>query len=85
VEEGVVLLNIIKEATERCRKIYWCSVKFPVEVGVEESIVNEPLEFFKLHIKNTNNAKREVRFKQLSCNPCCVHNRLFNANFAGKF
>jgi hypothetical protein len=43
--------------------------KFGVEVGVEESIVNDPLilkhRFFKLQIKNTNKAKSEVRFKQL--------------------
>jgi 5-methylcytosine-specific restriction endonuclease McrBC regulatory subunit McrC len=36
-----------------------------------------------LQIKNTNNEKGEVRFKQLIRNPC-VHNRLFNANFEGK-
>jgi hypothetical protein len=35
-----------------------CSFKFFLKVGVEEPIVNEPLE-----IKNTNNAKSEVRFK----------------------
>jgi hypothetical protein len=57
-----------------------CSLKFPVKVGAEESIVNAPL--VSLQIKNTNKAKSEVRFKQLtkSCTPWCVHNRLFNAN-----
>jgi hypothetical protein len=39
---------------------------------------------FSLHGKNTNNAKSEVRFKQLIRNPWCVHNRLFNANFEEK-
>jgi hypothetical protein len=39
--------------------------KFGVEVGGEELIVNQPLRFFKLQIKNTNKAKSEVRFKQL--------------------
>jgi hypothetical protein len=33
------------------------------EAGVEESIVNAPL--VSLQSKNTNNAKSEVRFKQL--------------------
>jgi hypothetical protein len=35
--------------------------KFPAKVDVEESIVNAPF----LQSKNTNNAKFEVRFKQL--------------------
>jgi hypothetical protein len=34
-----------------------------LKVGVEESFVNAPL--VSLYIKNTNNAKSEVRFKQL--------------------
>jgi hypothetical protein len=34
-----------------------------LKVGVEESIVNAPL--VSLHIKNPNNAKSEVTFKQL--------------------
>jgi hypothetical protein len=42
---------------------------FGVEIGVEESIVNEPLVLktliFQTLIKNTNNAKSKVRFKQL--------------------
>jgi hypothetical protein len=37
-----------------------CSFKFILKVSIEESIVNAPLEN-----KNTNNAKGEVRFKQL--------------------
>jgi hypothetical protein len=36
---------------------------FILNVGVEESIVNAPL--VSLQSKNTNNAKSEVRFKQL--------------------
>jgi hypothetical protein len=46
-----------------------CSFKFRVKVGVEESIVNVPLA--SVQIKNTNNAKSEVRFKQpiTVCNP----------------
>jgi hypothetical protein len=59
-----------------------CSLKFPVEVGVEESIVKAPL--VSLQNKNRNNAKSEVRFKQLY-HPWCIHNRLFKANFDGKF
>jgi hypothetical protein len=37
--------------------------KFILKVGVEESIVNAPL--VSLHSKNTNNAKSEVKYKQL--------------------
>jgi hypothetical protein len=37
--------------------------KCGVEVGVEESIVNASL--VSLQTKNTNNAKSEIRFKQL--------------------
>jgi hypothetical protein len=40
-----------------------CSFKFLLKVGVEEAIVNAPL--VSLQSKNTNNAKSEVRFKQL--------------------
>jgi hypothetical protein len=40
-----------------------CSFKFILKVGVEESIVNAPLG--RLRSKNTNNAKSEVRLKQL--------------------
>jgi hypothetical protein len=38
-----------------------CSFKFFLKVGVEESIVNTPL----VRMQNKNNAKSEVRFKQL--------------------
>jgi hypothetical protein len=59
---------------------------FLLEIDVEESIVNAPL--VSLQSKSTNNAKSEVRFKQLirdlPCNLWSVHNRLFNANFEGK-
>jgi hypothetical protein len=44
-----------------------CSFKFPVKVGVEESIVNAPL--VRLQSKNTNNAKSEVKLKQLTRDP----------------
>jgi hypothetical protein len=44
-----------------------CSFKFILKVGVEESIVNAPL--VSLQSKNTNNAKRDVRFKQLIRDP----------------
>jgi hypothetical protein len=37
---------------------------FILQIGVEESIVNIPLQN-----KNTNNAKSEVRFKQLIRDP----------------
>jgi hypothetical protein len=47
------------------------AVKFLFKGGVEESIVN--------------NAKSEVRFKQVIRNPWCVHNRFFNTNFEEKF
>jgi hypothetical protein len=40
-----------------------CSFKFILKVGVEESIVNAPL--VSLQNKNKNNAKSEVKFKQL--------------------
>jgi hypothetical protein len=50
--------------------MYRVFFKFGVEVGVEESIVNKPLVLKTLifqigEIKNTNNAKSEVRFKHL--------------------
>jgi hypothetical protein len=44
-----------------------CSFKFILIVGVEESIVNAPL--VSLQNKNTNNAKSEVRFKELIRDP----------------
>jgi hypothetical protein len=40
-----------------------CSLKFLLKVGLKESIVNAPL--VSLQSKNANNAKSEVRFKQL--------------------
>jgi hypothetical protein len=40
-----------------------CSFKFILKVGVEDSIVNASV--VRLQSKNTNNAKSEVRFKQL--------------------
>jgi hypothetical protein len=40
-----------------------CLFKFLFKVGVEGSIVNGPL--VSLQSKNTNNAKSEVRLKQL--------------------
>jgi hypothetical protein len=40
-----------------------CSLKFLHRVGLKESIVNAPL--VSLQSKDTNNAKSEVRFKQL--------------------
>jgi hypothetical protein len=56
-----------------------------LKAGVEESIVNGPL--VNQQSKNTDNAKSEVRFKQLirDRNPWCVHNRLFNAYLEVKF
>jgi hypothetical protein len=47
--------------------------------------MNAPL--VSLQSKNTNNAKSEVRFKQLirDLNPWCVHNQQFNAYFEDKF
>jgi hypothetical protein len=44
-----------------------CSSKFLLKVGVEESIVNAPL--VSRQSENTNNAKSEVRFKQLIHDP----------------
>jgi hypothetical protein len=43
--------------------MYRCSFKNIIKVGVEGSIVNAPL--IRSQNKNTNNAKSEVRFKQL--------------------
>jgi hypothetical protein len=40
-----------------------CSFKCILKVGVEESIVNAPL--VTLQSKNANNAKSEVRFKEM--------------------
>jgi hypothetical protein len=47
--------------------LYRVFIKFIFKVGVEESIVNAPL--ISLQNKNTNNAKSEVRFKQLIRKP----------------
>jgi hypothetical protein len=46
-----------------CIDYIGCSFKCILKVGVEESIMNTPL--LSLQSKNTNNAKSEVRFKQL--------------------
>jgi hypothetical protein len=56
-----------------------CSFKSIVKAGLEESIVNAPR--VSLQSKNPNNAKSEVRFKQLICDPWCVQNTHFNAYF----
>jgi hypothetical protein len=40
-----------------------CSFKFLLKLSVDESIVNAPL--VSVQSKNTNDAKSEVRFKQL--------------------
>jgi hypothetical protein len=50
-------------ATLKSTSIILGSFKFILKVGVEESIVNVPL--VSLHTKNANNAKSEIRFKQL--------------------
>jgi hypothetical protein len=47
--------------------LYRMFIKFILKVDVEESIVNAPL--ISLKNKNTNNAKSEVRFKQLIRKP----------------
>jgi hypothetical protein len=65
-------------------RIIGCSFKFILKICIEESIVNEPL--VSLQSKNTNNAKSEVRFKQLIRDMLrCIHNRLFNAYFEEEF
>jgi hypothetical protein len=46
-----------------------CSFKFPVKVGVEESIVNAP----------------RISCLTVVCVEWCVHNRLFNATFNRNF
>jgi hypothetical protein len=51
----------------KCKIYIGCSFKFLLKVGVEESIVNAPL--VSVQSKPTNNAKSEVRFKQLIRNP----------------
>jgi hypothetical protein len=43
--------------------VVYIGCSFILKVGVEESIVNAPL--VSQQSKNTNNAKSEVRFKQL--------------------
>jgi hypothetical protein len=54
------------------------------KVGAEESIVNAQL--VSLWSKNTNNAKSEVRFKQVIHDLSFVMRiRLFNAYFEDKF
>jgi hypothetical protein len=59
--------------------------KFILKIGVEETNVNAPLLI--LQSINTNNAKSEVRFKQLirDLQSWCLNNRLFNAYFEDKF
>jgi hypothetical protein len=44
-------------------RLYRVFIKFLLKVGTEESIVKAPL--VNLQSKKTNNAKSEVRFKQL--------------------
>jgi hypothetical protein len=51
--------------------IIGCSFKFILKVGIEESIVNAPL--VSGQSKNTNNAKSEVRLKQLIGDLICNH------------
>jgi hypothetical protein len=62
-----------------------CSFKFPVKVGVEDSIVNAP---------QITDHRSVIKFNLTFCVVCvftlqtdewCVHNRLFNANFGKKF
>jgi hypothetical protein len=50
-------------------KVSGVHLNFPSKLA----IVNAPL--VSLHSKNTNNAKSEVRYKQMIRNPWCVHNR----------
>jgi hypothetical protein len=54
-----------------------CSFKFPIKVGVEQSIVNAPAAAVSLQIKNTNNAKSEVRCQIFICNYILVILLLF--------
>jgi hypothetical protein len=61
----LILFSIIEEPPKV--PSIGCSFKFLLEVGVEESFVNAPL--VSLQSKNTNNAKSEVRFKQLIRDP----------------
>jgi hypothetical protein len=51
-----------------------CSFKCILKVGVE--VLNAPL--VNLQRKTQNNAKSEVRFKQLICNPWCGINLKIN-------
>jgi hypothetical protein len=53
--------RVRNKAPKTVKQSIGCSLKFPVKDGAEESIVNAPL--VSLQIKNTNNAKSEVRFK----------------------
>jgi hypothetical protein len=78
-------LQLFKQKLKKLNQNNYDSIgcSFLLKVDVEESIVNTPL--ITLHSKNTNNAKSEVRFKQLTPNQWCVHNQPFNANFEDKF
>jgi hypothetical protein len=57
---------MLSSVNQKMRLVFFCvgcSFTFILKVGVEESIVNAP--HVSLKSKNTNNAKSEVRFKQL--------------------
>jgi hypothetical protein len=51
------------KATKFFKNVSSVHLNFPSKLTVEESIVNAPL--VSLQSKNTNNAKSELRFKQL--------------------
>jgi hypothetical protein len=60
-----------------------CSLKFSLKVGVEESIVNTPRIMDQLFKSNISFCV--VCVFTVQAEEWCVHNRLFNAKFAGKF
>jgi hypothetical protein len=78
------LYSVIKSRSHEqlYKESIWCSFKFPVKVGVLESIVNAP------RITNSEQSfKSNLTFCvfNMQTDAWCVHNRLFNANFDGKF
>jgi hypothetical protein len=63
--------------------MYWCSFKFLLKVGVEESIVNASRITDQLFKSNLTFSVARVFTQQTD--EWSIHNRLFNANFEEKF
>jgi hypothetical protein len=60
--------------------MYWCSFKYILNVGVEESIADAPLvTVCKVKTQTTQKVRLDLNSWSVICNPWCIHNRLLNA------